>query len=179
MKIKLAQSTRIFIAAIALVLCFSVVLMSACGSKKVEAGDYTATVTYDKEYVSAGGPGPAPGGPTATQYWGVKVTIYVDEDGVIWTIDASAPDADHAFTNQFTWTVSGSKFTAQFSGEWTVSDFAKINVGVDADGFPLTPGDGSSVTHPSKDIMVLHDAEATCGVVILCIQKIIAENNLA
>ena len=179
MKIKMAKSTRIFIAVLAIVLCFAVVMMAACGGKKVEAGAYTATVTYEKEYVSAGGPGPAPGGPAATQYWGVKVTIYVDEKGVIWTIDAEAPDADHAFTNQFTWTVSGSKFTAQFSGVWKVSEFAKIKVGLDSNGFPLTPGDGSSVTHPSKDVMVLHDAEATCGVVILCIQKIIAENNLA
>lgn len=167
MKIKLAKnSTRIFIAAIALILCFAVALMTACGGKKIEAGEYTSTVTYEKDY-------------SDTQKYGCKVTIYVDEDGVIWTIDATAPDAQHAFTNQFTWTVSGSKFTAQFSGEWTVSDFAKINVGLDSTGFPLTPGDGSSVTHPSKDIMVLHDAEATCGVVILCIQQIIAENNLA
>ena len=166
MKIKMAKSTRIFIAVLAIVLCFAVIMMAACGGKKVEAGEYTATVTYEKEY-------------DATHKYGCKVTIYVDEDGVIWTIDAVAPDKDHAFTNQFTWTVSGSKFTAQFSGEWTVSEFAKINVGLDSNGFPLTPGDGSSVTHPSKDVMVLHDAEATCGVVILCIQKIIADNNLA
>lgn len=178
MKTSIAKITRILSLALVLVLGLAVVLLSACGGKKVEAGEYTSTLTYEKEYVSAGGPGPAPG-PGATQYWGVKVTIYVDEDGVIWTIDATAPDAEHAFTNQFTWTVSGSKFTAQFSGAWTVSDFAKIQVGLDSDGFPLTPGDGSSMSHPKKDLMVLHDAEATCGVVILCIQQIIAENNLA
>lgn len=176
MKSKLAKLRRCGLAVVlALFVCMAFALAVAC-SPKIEAGEYTSTVTFDKEYPSAPGPG---GAPATKQYYGCKVTIYVDEDGVIWTIDATAPDKDHAFTNQFTWTVSGSKFTAQFSGEWTVSDFAKIKVGVDETGFPLTPGDGSSVTHPSKDIMVLHDAEATCGVVILCIQKIISENNLA
>jgi hypothetical protein len=165
MKSNIAKLKHCLVAALALVMCFACFMLASCG-KKIEAGEYQATVTYDKAY-------------SETQKYGVSVTIYVDEDGVIWTIDASAPDKDHAFTNQFTWTVSGSKFTAQFSGEWTVAEFAKINVGVDSTGFPLTPGDGSSVTHPTKDVMVLYDAEAACGVVILCIQKIIADNNLA
>jgi hypothetical protein len=165
MKSKMTTFKSVLVAFMAILLCFACISLSACG-KKIEEGEYTGTVTYETDY-------------DATHKYGVKVTIYVDSDGIIWTIDASAPDDTHAFTNQFTWTVSGSKFTQQFLGNWTVAEFAKIEVGLDETGFPLQPGDGSKINHPTKDVMSLHDAEATCGVVILCIQQIIADNNLA
>lgn len=161
------KKLKTIVVAVALIaaLVVGTVLATACG-KSVEPGNYSATVTFDKEYS------------TGIDY-GVKVTINVDETGTLWDLVAEAPDAEHNFTNQFTWTVMGSKFTAQFIGEWTVFDFAKIEVGLDDDGFPLTPGDGSTITHPSKELTVLYDSEATCAVVILCIQKIVEEQGWA
>ena len=47
MKTNMAKITRIFSVALVLVLSLAVVLLTACGGKKVEAGEYSATITKE------------------------------------------------------------------------------------------------------------------------------------
>lgn len=174
------KTIRVAVLTLVLAMIFSVA-MTGCG-KKIQAGDYTGSVTFDHSLeveVPAFGPG-AGDGPTkqTIEKWGANVTITVDEDGVIWNVEASAPEGATMSTNAMAWTVFGGKFISSITGIYSCEDIMAVKIDTEADGFPVLTGDCGGIHLADKDMTLLNDHEAACALIILAIQNAITANGL-
>lgn len=150
-------------------------LLSGCGSKKLEAGDYTGSFSIHYPLETDTG-----SGSELVEDWGANVTISIDEDGVIWNIVAEAPEGATMAPQAMAWTVYGGKFTGSITGNYTCAQIMEITVDVDEDGFPVTNGDCSGIHLPEGvDITLLNDHEIPCAMIILAMQDAITTNGLA
>lgn len=153
-------------------------MLSGCG-KKVEAGAYSGSVSFNHPMeVEVAGFGPNPGGIEQIDQWGANVTITIDEAGVIWDVQAEAPEGTTMALGM--WSVFGGKFTGSITGNYSCKQMMGVTVDVENDGFPVLNGDCSGIHQPDGvDMTLLNDNEAACAMIILAIQDAIITNNLA
>lgn len=155
-------------------------LLSGCGGKKLEAGDYSGSVRFDHTAeisVPAMGGG-APGSETVDK-WGGDVIITIDEDGIIWNIQANQPEDARLFPSPMAWTVFGGKFLSSITGTYTCADIMKIKVDVESDGFPVLTGDcGGIHLAEGQSMTLLNDHEVACALILLAMQDAITANGL-
>lgn len=172
------KKKRNAVVALVLAAAFMCGLLTGCGSgKKVEAGDYSGSVVFshpmEVEYTSFGG--------TAVEQvdqWGADVAISIDEDGVIWNIQVSAPEGATLALGM--WEAHSGKFISSITGNYTCQQIMGIVVDVEDDGFPVLNGDCSGIHQPDGvTLTLLNDFEAACAMTILAIQDAVATNGLA
>ena len=148
---------KIIIATIlALMIAAVSVLAVACGGgTTLEEGSYSGT--YKCSYTADG----------ETKYVGCKAAFDVDDANNIWDITVTALEAEGDITytspslGQRPW--DSGKILGQFSGAWTVDEFMKINVTIDANGV--------AKIESSKEITVGVGFELGTAVVILAVQN--------
>ena len=169
-------------AAMVLAVCIAMVgLLSGCGGKKVEAGDYSGSVRFDHttEISVPGLGGGAPGSETVDK-WGGDVIITIDEDGIIWNIQANQPEDARLFPSPMAWTVFGGKFLSSITGIYSCADIMKIKVDVESDGFPVLTGNCSGIhLADGQSMTLLNDHEVACALILLAMQDAITTNGLA
>lgn len=174
------KKTAKFKRSIALLLVMTMLLsmlLSGCGNK-VKAGDYTGSVLFDHPMEVMGSPD-GNGDKQLIENWGCDIKINVDEDGVIWNIDAVPPKDGALYTSEMMWSVFGGKFIGSISGNLTCKDIMDIKVDVEDDGFPVITGDCGGIHVPEgTDIVLLNDYEVSCAIILLAIQNAITTNNL-
>lgn len=155
------------IVTLVLSLCAVSLFAVGCGNNSaatVKEGDYegkyTCTYTDNGTEVHAG----------------YVVKFSVDKDGKLWYFSTSAPAADWegaAADAKYTTPALGQrpwdsgKILGQFDGEWTVDDFLKIKVNVDANGCPT----GEKPIESKKELTVGVGYEVGTGIVILAAQN--------
>lgn len=155
-------------------------LLSGCGGKKLEAGDYSGSVRFDHtaEIAVPAMGGGAPGSETVDK-WGGDVIITIDEDGIIWNIQANQPEDARLFPSPMAWTVFGGKFLSSITGIYSCADIMEIKVDVESDGFPVLTGDcGGIHLAAGQSMTLLNDHEVACALILLAMQDAITANGL-
>lgn len=154
-------------------------LLSGCGGKKLEAGDYSGSVRFDHAAeIEVPGWGSEKEKKTVEQ-WGGDITITIDEEGMIWNIQVVQAEGMELCLNAMMWPAYGGKFLNSISGTYTCEDIMKIKVDTESDGFPVLTGDCGGIHLADGQTMTLvNDYEPSCALVLLAIQDIITANGL-
>lgn len=131
------------------------ILVSSCGTTyTLPAGTYEGTYTCEYEV-------------DGTSLWGYTASFEVDNSNYIWYLTLTTPTGYSAGISGMAFTVS--KFTEQFSGDFTVNDVMNITVTVNDDGYP----EGSDCISSTRTLTIIEGSEAGCGIAILAMQDAI------
>lgn len=170
------RSKKFRLVVLSLIAASCLLLMSACApAVSIPAGDYTGT--YKCEFEKSVTTTSSLFGTTTRvyNYWGVTADFYVDDDGYIWDLVVTTPEADEASNGEaYYGTLSSTawdaaKFTAQFSGVWTVADLMAVSVTVNSAGFP----EETDCIQSERDVTIIAGSESVCGLVFLAMQSAI------
>lgn len=155
--------------ALALSAALLMLCLCGCGGKSYTAGDYSGSVLFEHELDVDG---------TTVTTWGANVTVTIDEDGVIWDVQAEAPEGA-TLSTQFLWTAHDGQFYSSITGQVTVDEIMAITVETEEDGFPVLYGDCSGIDTNGVDITLLNTYEVSCALVILAMQDAFTTAGLA
>lgn len=155
------------ILALALACTALLCLLCGCGGKQIEAGDYSGSVRYDHTAeISVPAMGGGEPGSETVDKWGADVTITVDEEGIIWNVQANQPEDARLFPSPMAWTVFGGKFLSSITGVYSCADIMQIKVDTEEDGFPVLTGDCSGIhLAEGQSMTLLNDHEVACALI--------------